>query len=49
MASVAGVNRAAQDTGAAAAQVLASTDELAQNGEALSKQVGNFLREIRAA
>jgi methyl-accepting chemotaxis protein len=48
-ASVAGVNQAAQDTGAAAAQVLASTDELAQSGETLTEQVGNFLREIRAA
>jgi methyl-accepting chemotaxis protein len=48
-ASVTGVSQAAQDTGAAAAQVLASTDELAQSGETLTEQVGNFLREIRAA
>jgi methyl-accepting chemotaxis protein len=47
--NIAGVSGAAQQTGAAAVQVLASAGELSQNGEALKAQVQAFLREVRAA
>jgi methyl-accepting chemotaxis protein len=47
--NIAGVIGAAQQTGAAAVQVLASADELSQNGEVLKAQVQAFLREVRAA
>ncbi len=44
-----GVSRAAQETGAAAGQVLAAAGELSKNGEELRAQVDNFLRDVRAA
>ena len=47
--NIAGVNQAAQQTGAAASQVLASAGELAKNGELLKSQVTTFLRELRAS
>ena len=40
-------HQAAQQTGAAASQVLASAGELSQNGEALKAQAVAFLREVR--
>lgn len=43
------VNTAAQETGAAAGQVLSSAGELSHNGERLKGQVDEFLRLIRAA
>ena len=43
------VSDAAQETGAAASQVLAAAGELSQNGEVLRTQVGAFLAEVRAA
>jgi methyl-accepting chemotaxis protein len=46
---ISGVNDAAQQTGAAAAEVLTSASELSRNGEALRAQVDTFLREVRAA
>jgi methyl-accepting chemotaxis protein len=42
------VSQAAQDTGAAATQVLSSAGELARNGTVLKDQVDSFLREVRA-
>ena len=47
--SIAGVSQAAQQTGSAAGQVLASAGELSRNGEALKAQVRSFLNEVRAA
>jgi methyl-accepting chemotaxis protein len=47
--NISGVHRAAQQTGAAAAQVLARADELSRNGELLKQQVDSFLNEVRAA
>jgi methyl-accepting chemotaxis protein len=47
--NISGVNRAAQQTGAAAAQVLARAGELSKNGGLLKQQVDSFLTEIRAA
>ena len=47
--NIAGVSHAAQQTGAAASQVLASASELSKNGEVLKAQVVAFLREVRAA
>jgi methyl-accepting chemotaxis protein len=47
--NIGGVSHAAQQTGAAAVQVLASAGQLSQNGEALKAQVAAFLREVRAA
>nr|WP_294516130.1 methyl-accepting chemotaxis protein [uncultured Rhodopila sp.] len=47
--NITGVNHAAQQTGAAASQVLASASELSKNGEVLKAQVVAFLREVRAA
>ena len=46
---ISGVNQAALQTGAAAAEVLTSAGELSCNGEALKAQVDKFLRDIRAA
>jgi methyl-accepting chemotaxis protein len=42
------VSQAAQDTGAAATQVLSSAGQLARNGTVLKDQVESFLREVRA-
>jgi methyl-accepting chemotaxis protein len=47
--NIASVNMAAQHTGAAASEVLASASNLSQNGEALKMQVDAFLIEVRAA
>ncbi len=47
--NIAGVSEAAQQTGAAAVQVLASAGELSRNGEALKAQVATFLQQMRAA
>jgi methyl-accepting chemotaxis protein len=47
--NISGVSEAATQTGAAAAQVLASSGELSKNGEQLKAQVEAFLQEVRAA
>jgi methyl-accepting chemotaxis protein len=47
--NIAGVREAAEDTGDAVKQVLASIEQLSQNGETLKAQVEEFLREVRAA
>jgi len=44
-----GVTQAANDTGAAAHQVLASSEELSRQSEALRMRVETFLGGIRAA
>ena len=46
--NIGGVTAAAQQTGAAASQVLASAGDLAKNGAALRREVETFLRTIRA-
>jgi methyl-accepting chemotaxis protein len=46
--NIGNVSQAAQDTGAAATQVLSSAGELARNGTVLKDQVDSFLREVRA-
>jgi methyl-accepting chemotaxis protein len=48
-ANISGVNHAAQESGAAAAQVLSSASALSRSAELLKQQVGNFLFEVRAA
>jgi methyl-accepting chemotaxis protein len=47
--NIVGVSHAAQQTGAAASQVLASAGELSKSGEALKVRVIAFLRDVRAA
>ena len=47
--NITSVNMAAQQTGAAASQVLASASELSQSGERLKHQVDDFLGLMRAA
>jgi methyl-accepting chemotaxis protein len=47
--NIAGVTQAASATGAAAAEVLASSSELARQGETLRGEVDRFLADIRAA
>ena len=47
--AISGVNQAAQESGAAAAQVLSSAEQLSRNAELLFQQVGTFLAEVRAA
>jgi methyl-accepting chemotaxis protein len=47
--NIAGVSQAAQDTGAAATQVLGASDMLSRQSEGLRKEVANFLAEIRSA
>jgi methyl-accepting chemotaxis protein len=47
--NIGGVSQAAQQTGTAAVQVLASAGQLSRNGETLRAQVDEFLREVRAA
>ena len=47
--NIAGVSEAAQQTGAAATQVLGSAAELSKSGDRLRAQVEDFLREMRAA
>ena len=46
--NIGNVSQAAQDTGAAASQVLSSAGELARNGTILKDQVDSFLRQVRA-
>ena len=48
-ANIGGVSQAAQDTGAAATQVLGAAGELSRNGEVLKLQVETFVAEVRAA
>jgi methyl-accepting chemotaxis protein len=47
--NIAGVNRAAGETGAAAAQVLSSAEALGRQSETLRTSVNRFLEKIRAA
>jgi methyl-accepting chemotaxis protein len=47
--NISSVSQAARDTGAAAAEVLASANEIGENGSALKDQVDAFLRELRVA
>jgi len=47
--NIGGVTQAANDTGAAATQVLSSSRDLARQGETLRSEVGQFLANIRAA
>jgi methyl-accepting chemotaxis protein len=47
--NVTGVNRAATDTGSAAAQVLSSSGELSRNAETLRGELEKFLTTVRAA
>ncbi|MBR0851728.1 hypothetical protein JQ543_28590 [Bradyrhizobium diazoefficiens] len=47
--NIATVGKAARDTGAAAAGVLASANDFSRNGSALKQQVDAFLREVRVA
>jgi methyl-accepting chemotaxis protein len=47
--NITSVNMAAQQTGAAASQVLSSSGELSQSGERLKHQVDEFLGLMRAA
>lgn len=47
--NMAAVNEAAASTGAAAAQVLSSSRELAQQAGQLQAEVGNFLKQVAAA
>ncbi len=47
--NIAGVARASEETGAAAAHVLTSASELSQQSERLSEEVRRFLTTVRAA
>ena len=47
--NIASVSTAAQETGVASTQMLASADELSRRGEELKKQVDHFLDQVRAA
>ncbi|AWI91890.1 methyl-accepting chemotaxis protein [Methylobacterium sp. DM1] len=47
--NIAGVARASEETGAAAAQVLSSASELSRQSEHLSAEVARFLGTVRAA
>ncbi|HMA49695.1 MAG TPA: hypothetical protein VKP60_08070, partial [Magnetospirillaceae bacterium] len=47
--NISGVLQAAQEAGNAASQVLAAAGALSRNGEALTAELNEFLREIRAA
>ncbi len=46
--NIAGVNRAAGETGAAADHVLNAARELSQQAEQMRGEVDRFLREVRA-
>ncbi|MDR7039797.1 methyl-accepting chemotaxis protein [Methylobacterium sp. BE186] len=46
---IAGVAGAAEESGAAAAQVLASASDLSRLSEQLGTEVGRFLQNVRAA
>ncbi|MBB3265931.1 methyl-accepting chemotaxis protein [Azospirillum sp. OGB3] len=47
--NIAGVRQAANDTGAAATQVLSAAQELSQQAERLTGEVGDFLAGVRSA
>ncbi len=47
--NIVGVNRASEETSAAASQVWGTSSELARQAEGLSREVGRFLAEVRAA
>ena len=47
--NITGVNQAANETGAAATQVLRSSGELSKQSETLRADVEQFLENIRAA
>ena len=47
--NIAGVQQAATDTGAAATQVLSAAQELSQQAERLTGEVGDFLKGVRCA
>ncbi|PIU05159.1 MAG: methyl-accepting chemotaxis protein, partial [Methylobacterium sp. CG09_land_8_20_14_0_10_71_15] len=47
--NIAGVAGAAEETGAAASQVLSAASELSRQSEQLRAQVSHFLATIRAA
>jgi methyl-accepting chemotaxis protein len=47
--NIAGVNRAATETGLAAGQVLDAAGDLSRQAEQLTREVGGFLAEVRAA
>jgi methyl-accepting chemotaxis protein len=47
--NIGGVNQAAAESSASASQVLAASEELSQQSEMLSAQVGAFLENVRAA
>ena len=48
-ANISGVSQAASETGSAASQVQAASGEVAQQGQALKREVDRFLEGIRAA
>ncbi|MDK9698503.1 MAG: methyl-accepting chemotaxis protein [Siculibacillus sp.] len=47
--NIIGVNRAAEETSAAAAQVQGTSSELARQADVLGREVGRFLEAVRAA
>ena len=47
--NIQGVTQAANDTGAAASQVLSSSGELSKQAEMLTVEMGKFLDQVRAA
>jgi methyl-accepting chemotaxis protein len=47
--NIVGVNRAAEETSSAAAQVQGTSAELTRQADTLSREVGRFLTEVRAA
>jgi methyl-accepting chemotaxis protein len=47
--NITGVNQAANDTGAAASQVLSSAEQLGRQSDAIRHDVNDFLEKIRAA
>ena len=48
-ANISGVTESANQTGAAANQVLSSSGELSQQAEKLRSEVDEFLRDVRTA
>jgi methyl-accepting chemotaxis protein len=47
--NISGVREGAGQTGAAASQVLSAAQELAQHSESLTREVGSFLANVKAA
>ena len=47
--NIAGVSRAANDTGAAASQVLGAAGNLSRQADALSREVSGFIAQVRSA